>query len=314
MLSIRKTGGSDPALKETCFMRDWELPSAVTNGLDELLSLSIAAHEGDFDPELLQTRLLSARQSILWMEERAGLFSRRYPDEVELESAMDSALRQLKEALGAIFLCLTEDEEWTAMGEAAQLLSEGGGTAVACLKAMGSLAEAQRESPWSEAALSALNESQQTRLRGVRALERVFAPHSWREEYLKPMLDLLEEMERCRESLYERASRGGVTEEQFAGFHLLTVGFDELEKNARTHRPSLESLPDVGRFRELMMLLGAVYERRTPIGILKAELEELIAGTNEFVVPEALELLRHAVRHDDVTHFPVLWDRLCDQR
>lgn len=301
--------------------------------LNELFTLVLSvADEREYDPEFLQTRLLSARESILRMEKRAALFSRRHPDEVELENAMGTALEQLKEALGAVFLCLTGDEDLAVMGEAAQWIAQGGATAVACLKAMDSVAEAQPEcsadsvlealfpavkAPGSaliEAALSALNESRQTRLREVRALERIFAPHSWREEHLKPMLDILEEMERCGESLSEMFGHGSVTVEQVAGFHSLAVRFDKLAKDAQAHRPSLQSLPDVGRLRELLMLLGAVYERRAPICVLKEELEELIAGTKECLGSEAVELLRHSVHHDDVTHFPVLWDRLCDQK
>ena len=303
------------------------------SALNELFTLILSvAEEGEYDPEFLQTRLLPARESILRMEKRAALFSIRHPDEVELESAMETALEQLKEALGAVFLCLTGEEDLAVMGEAAQWIAQGGATAVACLKAMDSVAEAQPEgsadsvletlfpavkaqdSAMIEAALSALNESRQTGLGEVRALERIFAPHSWREEHLKPMLDILEEMERCGDSLSEMFGDGSVTVEQVAGFYSLAVRFDELVKDAQGHRPSLQSLPGVGRLRELMMLLGAVYERRAPISVLKEELEELIAGTKECVGSEAVELLRHTVHHDDVTHFPVLWDRLCDQK
>jgi hypothetical protein len=324
-------------------MGEWKLWSA----LDELLALVLSvADGGEYNPESLLARLAPARESIVRVEKWAALFVRLHPDEVELDSAMSDAVDQLKEALGTVFLCLTEGKDLAVMGEVAQQIAYGGATAVACLKAMDSVAEAKREYSESllletlfqavkandsavvDAAL-ALAENQQALLGKVRRLGQIFAPHSWREGYLKPMLDALEEMEGCRESLLKGLENGGLAVDHIAEFQSSAVKFDALEEKALAHLRSLESLPEAGGLRELMVLLSEVYERRAPISALKSELEGLVTATNEYFqnldeqygcgdersaaveeFSEALKLLRHVVDHHDVAHFPVLWDRL----
>ncbi len=318
------------------------LPRATGDtSLDELFATALRVDDGGrVDPESTLTRLASARESVLGMEHRAATFARRYPDEVELEKAMVAAVIQLKEALGAIFLWSTGDESVEAMGEAAQLIAQGGATAVACLQAMDSVAEARREyssdpviellfqavkaNDFAPVDAAVLDESRRTLLSRLRELERVFAPHSWRESYLKPAIDALEGLERRRELLVAGLENGELAPEDIVEFESLALRFQELEENALAHRPSLESLPEEGRFRDLMTLLGAVYERRAPVAVARSELSEFVEALRDMPrhsghlessaaageLSEAIELLSHTVHHGDVAHFPVLWDRL----
>lgn len=340
-----------------CLLERWKslarrLPRTTgETALDELLILIRVAAGGKWiEAQVWMERLGRARDFILRVEERAKAFGIRYPDELELLEAMQVALEQLKEALGAIFLHLTEREGIEALREAAQLISQGGPTSVACLQAMTSVADSRAEySPdpvletlfqatksehpsLIEFGLTALEQNLQVLLSEVRGLEQVFAPHSWREAHLRPMMDSLESLERFRESMKAAFEAGRLTMKRVSVCQDLVLGFDSLQEHALSHLVSPDSLPRAGRLRELVQLMAAVYEKRAPLRVLKQELREATGAMEEYLrhvealvgekdsedgvaavgeMTEALELLTHTVHHNDVMHFPVLWDRLC---
>ncbi|MCA9775427.1 MAG: hypothetical protein KC800_01865 [Candidatus Eremiobacteraeota bacterium] len=325
--------------------------STGETALDELLLLITAAAGGKWiEGQAWMERLGRARDFIMRVEGRATAFGARYPDELELLDAMQVALEQMKEALGAIFLHLTEREGGEDLKEAAQLISQGGPTSVACLQAMTSVADSRAEYSRDpvleilfqatkceqpsliEFGLTALEQNQQVLLGEVRGLEQVFAPHSWREAHLRPMMDSLESLERFRESMKTAFEAGRLTMKRVSVYQDLVLGFDSQQEHALSHLVSPDSLPRAGRLRELVQLLAAVYEKRAPLRVLKQELREATGAMEEYLqhvkalvgekegddilaavgeMSEALEMLTHTVHHNDIMHFPVLWDRLC---
>jgi hypothetical protein len=302
--------------------------------LQELYDLACAAADGqDVDYEVWMECLQSARESLLELEGRASAFAESFPGEPELADASSHAIGQLKQALGAIFLYVTGDETVRVLPAASQLLAQGGATTVACLRTMKTLAsepteqsvlttlyhavETEDADRVAEALLS-LTKEQQVSLEEVRALEHQFAPHSWRETHLLPLLDTLEEMERKREELVDLFERRSLGPERVEGLQILARRYSQLKVRALTQAPTLQSVPPAGRLRELLSLIGEVYEERTPLSALKSELQELTEALQDHYqatickgeLQELFRFLHQTVQHNNVKYFPVVWDKL----
>lgn len=280
---------------------------------DRALNFLLALLEAEeVDLERFRAALPEAIQTALYYERKNRLFAASCPHEPEMNDALVGELAIMKEAIGGVCLFLEGTDKAGKLSELCLALRQSGANASKCLRAQAALM-GEQEAIFSHTYIGGLILAVQTEdaelfplelrevLHGmfatVRGLESLFAPHSWRESRLIPLLDILEQLGGSEQSL---------TVEEWKS---LFARFEVLELAAWQNLPTLNGVRD-GVLREILSLLGAVYEGRVSVGQLNFEEHEQKLAELLGACSEAVGAFRHTVQHQAVQHFPVLWDYL----